>query len=109
MNEYQSKTRLIATLARDVAAHEDFASYPDFKDALRRRLLALRIRYQPSEFDAAVSLVTSNARLWRTPVPVNAPPPPEARPLSKSEAQSVYDALWARYRTERVRGEDDAA
>src|SRR5829696_2548249 len=55
--------RLLSKLLRDLVTVDRFSCYPDLKDAFRRRLLALRIRYQPHEFDDAHTLVGSNLRL----------------------------------------------
>lgn len=101
MNDYTSNTRLIAKIARDVAAGQIFASYTDLKDALRRRLLQLKIRCQQHEFDDAVSLVTSNTGLWVTERQIavlclTKTPAIFTRP----EAKRLYDDLWRRYRIE---------
>src|SRR3954463_9458377 len=98
MNDISSNTRLIAKLAREVAARQQFASYPDLKDALRRRLSQLHIRYQPPEFDDAGSLVTSNASLWRTPRPAHMPPKATAPALSRAESKRLYDDLRRQFR-----------
>lgn len=100
MNDFQSKTRLIAKLVRDVATCQRFESYSDLKDALRRRLVQLHVRYQQQEFDDAVSLVTSNAVLWRTPRPARTPTQTAAPTLSRTDAKQLYDDLCRRYRAQ---------
>lgn len=72
-----STQRLIAKVLRDLVSTETFASYADLKDALRRRLARLRIRYPQADFDDAISVIASNVAL------VDAPPPslPHDRPV----------------------------
>jgi hypothetical protein len=66
-----SATRLIAKVIRDLGALDTFESYADLKDAVRRRLARLRIRYQPADLDDAIALVDSNTQLVR-PQPLDA-------------------------------------
>jgi hypothetical protein len=94
--------RLIMRIARVVAVEERCADYSDFKDLLRDRLRQLRIRYQPIEFDDAVSIVAANTRLWGAPAPRPLPPDrlqSEPPILSKAEASAVLARLRCRVRS----------
>ena len=64
MESAVSIQRLIAKVLREFVATERFASYADLKDALRRRLVRLRIRrYEQGDFDHAITVVASNTAL----------------------------------------------
>ena len=95
----QSRKLLIAKVVREVATSQRWADFPDMKDALRKRLAALRIPYQPSEFDDAISLVQSNIRLVsdtleRKPAR-RSERPDDARPLNRFEAADILRRVYA--------------
>ena len=57
MHHYDDVQPKIRRAIRAVLARERFESYADLKDAVRRRLNALRLVYTPSEFDDALTRV----------------------------------------------------
>ena len=101
----ESAARLIAKVLRDLVATTRFACYADLKPALRARLAALRIRYQPAEIDEAIDLVAASRPLVAPPVaPVQARDPGEdPAPITRAEAHRIYAALLTRYEAERRR------
>lgn len=63
-----------------------FPEWADAKDALRRRLSALRIRYTAREFDDAYSVVGSNLPIVQPTAPIVAVTPLSERRISREEA-----------------------
>lgn len=61
--------RLLTKVLRELVTTQRFANFADLKHAFRRRLTALRIPYQPQEFDDAYALVGSNVRLVQLAMP----------------------------------------
>lgn len=86
----ESRTRLIAKIVREVAASERFDDFASLKAALRMRLVALGVRYEPAEFDDAISTVQHSTRLvgpaQSARARVQAAPPPE---ISRTDAADL--------------------
>jgi hypothetical protein len=95
-----STQRLIAKVLRGLVQAESFVSYADLVVDLREHLLRLRIRYQPHEFDDAISLVGSNRSLVNPPRPIVVPPPIGPAPVTRDEAARIWAELIARFRAE---------
>lgn len=91
MHDGNSTIRLIVKLLREVVTRQRFTEYSDVKDALRRKLSALRIRYQQREFDDAYPIVASNLPLVRLP----AKPVVMVERLEENRSLSRYDAAEA--------------
>jgi hypothetical protein len=72
----ETKSRLLATLIRDMIRAESFASLADLTDALKFRCARLRIPWTPDDISAALQWVGSNRPLVTSEVP---PPRPAAR------------------------------
>lgn len=63
MHDYESQARLIARVIRDVLRVEKFDSIADLKVAVKLKLRALKIPYEPVDLDGAMTLVASNRPL----------------------------------------------
>lgn len=105
MHDSPSTKRLIASVIRDVLAAEQFEAFADFRDALRRRLAKLKIRYIEADFDHAITVVASNTELAPLSLPVvrtsaEAPPPPDITP---AQAAAILERLGVNIRGGRLR------
>jgi hypothetical protein len=63
MHEYESNARLIARVIRDEMRVQSFTSIADLKVAVKLKLRALKIPYEPADLDAAFTVVASNRPL----------------------------------------------
>lgn len=108
MADFDSKTRVIARLLRELLREQRFAEFADLKDALWRRLLKLKIRVTSAEFDQALTVVASNAKLVvqaaQSSRPVEQPTP---TPTSRGEAAAILRSLGIRVRGGRLRQADE--
>lgn len=89
----ESRTRLIAKIVREVAASERFDDFASLKAALRMRLIALGVRYEPAEFDDALSIVQHSTRLVGSAQATRAQvqvAPPE---ISRAEAADLIQQM----------------
>lgn len=94
MADFNSTKRLIAKLLRDLIRGNRFAEYADLRDALRRRLGRLRIRYRPADFDDAITTVQSNAALVDARGPsASTPQLTDERPLTSADAAAILSAV----------------
>jgi hypothetical protein len=93
-NPPESRTRLIAKIVREVAASEQFEDFASLKAALRVRLVALGVRYEPAEFDDAISVVQYSTRLVgpARPQPARAEVAPP-REITRAEAADLVRQL----------------
>ena len=104
-DDKNSQTRLIAKILRELLMDETFATYADLTDAVKYRLVALKIPATGDDISAAYALVESNRRL--VPLPANLDRRHESRDpilesptFNKSDAAAVYRQLMARWRKE---------
>lgn len=98
MANYESTQRLIAKVIRDLIATERFEAFADFRDQLRRRLIAMKIRYTQAEFDAAITLVASNTALTQPKQPDPAEDTPEPPIIPREEAPQLLKRLMTEVR-----------
>ncbi len=105
-HDYDSKSRLIAKILRDMLrTSESFSDLADLTDALKTRLAKLDIKATPQEISEVYSWVMSNTDIL--PLPAALQPVqhwheqlPDTPTLNKSEAAAVYRQLLAKYRAE---------
>lgn len=99
MHDIVTTRSVLVRVARAVGRAARYEAFADFKDALRCRLAHLHIPYAPVEFDAAITVVTSNTRLWGVATSPRVEPPVDPPGLSTAEAATVLAQLRARVRT----------
>lgn len=97
MHDENSTVRIIVKLLRELVTRQRFTEYADLKDALRRKLSKLRIRYSAAEFDSAWPIVASNKPLVDVPpTRVMVERPVEDLAVSKVDAAAALAQIRSR-------------
>jgi hypothetical protein len=107
-HEYQTKSRLIARVLRDILASERFENLADMTDVLKTRLAKLKIHVTPADLSEAYAMVESNRSLVPLPKTIHAIRRGRERlfdtpSIHRDEAAKTYASLMTRYRSEKIR------
>lgn len=105
MHDYESKTRLLAKLLRELLDSNHFECLSDLTDALKGRCSKLKIQYRDDDITGAMRVIASNRELADLPVILEKHQArraalPEGEIIPRSHANQIYAELMARYRRE---------
>lgn len=105
MHDYESKSRLLAKLLRELLDSNHFACLSDLTDALKGRCSKLKIQYRDDDITAAIRLIASNREVADLPVVLEKRQAltallPEPEMIPRSQASKIYDEIMLRYRQE---------
>jgi hypothetical protein len=110
MHDYETKSRLLAKLLRELLDSNRFENLADLADALKTRCAKLKIKYREDDVTAAMKMLASNRQIADTPKGLQ--PALTTKPLSvegeiipRAAASKIYDELMARYRSEHPKPE----
>lgn len=104
-HDHITKSRLITKVIRDFLQEQQFVNMADLSEAVKYRLLDLKIQARPSEIDEALRLMEAPAHFKHglKPVIERHEQVPDSPTLSRLEAAQVYHRLLARHRSEHPR------